>query len=116
MGVIKFVTTANQIYDLCASRFRLHKSVYNHKSAKAIEYMIMAAEPVLKFARHIDKPKKFLYLTDHIMSEILSSDNPVFFISGSHVFSGIGGVAEDIQADPEARFIQMCRFQSDRLA
>lgn len=38
---------------------------------------LLAAEPVLKFARHIDNPEKFLYLTDNIMSEILSSDKPV---------------------------------------
>jgi len=38
---------------------------------------LLAAEPALKFANHINNPKKFLYLTDHIMSEILSSDKPV---------------------------------------
>ena len=81
------IKDANQIYDLYASRFKLHKMVYNHKSAKAIEYMIvdalLVAEPVLKFVRHIDNPEKFLHLTDNIMSQILSSDNPVQF---SHYF------------------------------
>lgn len=77
------IKDANQIYDLCASRFKLHKMVYNHKVAKAIEFMIvdalLAAEPVLKFVGHIDNPEKFLHLTDSIMSQILSSENPVQF-------------------------------------
>lgn len=75
------IKNANLIYDLCEYRFKLHKMCYNHKSAKAIEYMIvdalMAAEPVLKFARHINDPDKFVYLTDQIMSSILSSDESV---------------------------------------
>ncbi|KAF7354636.1 hypothetical protein MSAN_01377100 [Mycena sanguinolenta] len=54
--------------------------IYNHKTAKAIEYMIVdaliLAEPYLKIAEKVWQPKKFLYLTDDIMQRIESGDEP----------------------------------------
>ncbi|KAH9963277.1 hypothetical protein BC827DRAFT_1194617 [Russula dissimulans] len=71
---------ANQIYELCYTRFSLHKRIYNHKTAKAIENMMvdamLAAEPYLKIARHIDDPKRYLGLTDDIRTEIQRSQAP----------------------------------------
>ncbi|KAJ7618503.1 hypothetical protein FB45DRAFT_931795 [Roridomyces roridus] len=69
----------NQLYEICATRFRLHKMIYNHKTAKAIEYMIVdalkLAEPILKIADRIDDPKKFLHLTDNIKPRIEESED-----------------------------------------
>lgn len=83
------IKDANQIYELCASRFKLHKIIYNHKAAKAIEYMIidglMAAEPHMKIADRIFNPSKFLYLTDDILYRIQSSEEHVRFITKSSV-------------------------------
>jgi hypothetical protein len=49
--------------------------------AKGIEYMIgdalITAEGVLKLAERIFDPKKYLYLTDDLMREIESSEQPV---------------------------------------
>ncbi|KAH9061981.1 hypothetical protein EDB87DRAFT_1608653 [Lactarius vividus] len=74
------VKDANQIYELCYTRFSLHKRIYNHKTAKAIECMfidaMLAAEPYLKIAGQIDDPKKFLGLTDDIRTEIQRSQAP----------------------------------------
>lgn len=71
---------ANQIYELCYTRFSLHKRIYNHKTAKAIEHMIvdamLAAEPYLKIASDINDPKKYLALTDDIKTEIQRSEAP----------------------------------------
>jgi len=71
---------ANQIYELCYTRFSLHKRIYNHKTAKAIEHMIvdalLAAEPHLKFSSYINDPKKYLGLTDDIRTEIQRSSAP----------------------------------------
>ncbi|KAI0285127.1 hypothetical protein BGY98DRAFT_947337 [Russula aff. rugulosa BPL654] len=71
---------ANQIYELCYTRFSLHKRIYNHKTAKAIEHMIvdamLAAEPYLKIASYINDPKKYLGLTDDIKTEIQRSQAP----------------------------------------
>ncbi|KAG6908133.1 hypothetical protein DXG01_005961 [Tephrocybe rancida] len=68
------IKDANLIYEICATRFKLHKMVYSHKAAKAIEHMIidalLAAEPILKIAAQVTKPKEYLYLTDEIMSRI----------------------------------------------
>ncbi|KAF5371517.1 hypothetical protein D9615_009616 [Tricholomella constricta] len=68
------IKDANQIYDICATRFKLHKMVYNHKAAKAIEYMIidalLAAEPHMQIARQVFCPDKYLHLTDNIMPQI----------------------------------------------
>ncbi|KAI0317682.1 hypothetical protein OF83DRAFT_1120014 [Amylostereum chailletii] len=74
------IKDANQIYELCYTRFSLHKRIYNHKTAKAIEFMlidgVMAAEPSLKIAEQIDNPDKYLDLTDNIMPFILMSTDP----------------------------------------
>ena len=35
------------------------------------------AEPVMNIARRLENPKKYLYLTDHIMTEIEASGDPV---------------------------------------
>ncbi|EMD31788.1 hypothetical protein CERSUDRAFT_119364 [Gelatoporia subvermispora B] len=72
------IKDANQVYELCYTRFSLHKRIYNHKTAKAIEYMIIdaliAAEPHMNVAKHIYNPKKFMYLTDNIKTVIESSE------------------------------------------
>ncbi|KAJ7983116.1 hypothetical protein DFH06DRAFT_1172457 [Mycena polygramma] len=74
------IKDVNQLHEICYTRFRLHKMIYNHKTAKAIEYMIVdaliLAEPHMKIAEQIDIPKKFLYLTDDIMPRIESSEDP----------------------------------------
>jgi len=74
------IKDANQIYELCYTRFSLHKRIYNHKTAKAIENMMvdamLAAEPYLKIASHINDPKRYLGLTDDIRTEIQRSQAP----------------------------------------
>ncbi|KAF9474925.1 HD-domain/PDEase-like protein [Pholiota conissans] len=74
------IKDANNIYEMGQTRFKLHKIFYNHKTATAIEYMIIdaliAAEPVLKIAEDVFKPERFLHLTDHIMSRIEASQEP----------------------------------------
>ena len=49
--------------------------------AKAIEYMIidalLAADPHMKIAEQVDKPEKYVYLTDDIMPTIERSEGPV---------------------------------------
>ena len=49
--------------------------------ARAIEYMIvdalLAAEPKMRFARHIRNPKQYVYLTDDLMPRIEASEDPV---------------------------------------
>ena len=68
------IKDANQIYELCYTRFSLHKRIYNHKTAKAIEYMIidalLAAEHHMKIIDLIDKPDKYLFLTDDVLTRI----------------------------------------------
>ena len=63
----------------------IHKqSILRCFIAKAIEYMIVdalsSAEPFMKIADQIDIPKKFLYLTDDIMTRIESSEAPVSLV------------------------------------
>ena len=91
------IKDANQIYELFYTRFSLHKRIYNHKTsmslsprvvfhssryaAKAIEYMVvdalLAAEPYLKFAKSIEDPKRYVYLTDHLLNKIEESTEKV---------------------------------------
>lgn len=74
------IKDANTVYELCWSRFSLHKRIYNHKTAKAIEYMlidaVLAAEPYLKIAEQIENPKQYVYLTDDIKLRIQSTTEP----------------------------------------
>ncbi|KAF7979517.1 hypothetical protein HWV62_42088 [Athelia sp. TMB] len=79
------IKDANQLYELCYTRFSLHKRIYNHKTAKSVEYMIvdalLAAEPFLKIAEQVDKPEKYVYLTDDIMPTIERSTGPELEVS-----------------------------------
>ncbi|KZP19123.1 HD-domain/PDEase-like protein [Athelia psychrophila] len=74
------IKDANQLYELSYTRFSLHKRIYNHKTAKSVEYMIidalLAAEPYLKIAEQVDKPEKYVFLTDDIMPTIERSTEP----------------------------------------
>ncbi|KIJ21241.1 hypothetical protein PAXINDRAFT_160479 [Paxillus involutus ATCC 200175] len=75
------IKDANQIYELCYTRFSFHKRIYNHKTrellSKAIEYMVidalLEAEPYLKTADHVDKPKSYVFLTDNPLNGIEES-------------------------------------------
>ncbi|KAI9460398.1 hypothetical protein HD554DRAFT_2206873 [Boletus coccyginus] len=71
------IKDANQIYELFYTRFSLHKRVYNHKTTKAIEYMVMdavlEAEPYLKIAELVENPKRYVYLTDTLLNRIEES-------------------------------------------
>ncbi|PPQ88883.1 hypothetical protein CVT25_009118 [Psilocybe cyanescens] len=75
------IKDANHIYEICYNRFKLHKSVYNHKAAKAIEYMIidglLEANRVMNFAEDVFDPNRYVFLTDEIMSRIESSTDPL---------------------------------------
>ncbi|KAF5362672.1 hypothetical protein D9758_009635 [Tetrapyrgos nigripes] len=70
----------SKIYNIFESRFHLHERYYNHKTAKAIEYMIidalLLAEPVLHFAKDIRDPKRYLHLTDALFQRIQQSEDP----------------------------------------
>lgn len=74
-------TTTKQVRDLPTSHMITCLYFTFLYTAKGIEYMIgdalIAAEGVLKLAERIFDPKKYLYLTDDIMREIESSEQPV---------------------------------------
>ncbi|KAF8994577.1 hypothetical protein BDQ17DRAFT_1251557 [Cyathus striatus] len=74
------IKDANQIYEICATRFKLHKIIYNHKAAKAIEYMIidglLKADPYLNIARKVEHPEEYVHLTDNIMPFIEANNHP----------------------------------------
>ncbi|EKM58979.1 uncharacterized protein PHACADRAFT_249122 [Phanerochaete carnosa HHB-10118-sp] len=74
------IKDANSVYELCWSRFSLHKRIYNHKTAKAIEYMIidalLEAEPYMHIAEQIEDPKRYVHLTDDIKLRIQATTCP----------------------------------------
>ncbi|KAI8984880.1 HD-domain/PDEase-like protein [Trametes punicea] len=74
------IKDALQIFELCHTRMSLHKRIYTHKTAKAVEYMIVdaltKAESVMNIARRLENPKEYLYLTDYIQTEIEASKDP----------------------------------------
>ncbi|KAG8698472.1 hypothetical protein FRC09_007214 [Ceratobasidium sp. 395] len=68
------------VSQLFESRFALHKMIYNHKSAKAVELMIVdalvQADPFLNLTNKIYNPKEYLFLNDSILLEIERSKGP----------------------------------------
>ncbi|KZO99607.1 hypothetical protein CALVIDRAFT_350846 [Calocera viscosa TUFC12733] len=71
---------AYNVYELFYSRYSLHKRIYNHKAAVAIEHMIVdalvKADPVLKLVEQTKDPRRLLYLTDSIVEEVEKSTDP----------------------------------------
>lgn len=74
------IKDANSVYELCQLRFSNHKRIYSHKTARAIEYMLIdalkAAEPYMHIAKQIMDPGKYVFLTDNIMERVEMSDDP----------------------------------------
>ncbi|KAF8607492.1 hypothetical protein BDV93DRAFT_588668 [Ceratobasidium sp. AG-I] len=70
----------HMVSQLFESRFALHKTIYNHKSAKAIELMIVdalvLADPFLHLADKTHNADEYLYLNDSILLEIEKSTRP----------------------------------------
>ncbi|KAJ3988712.1 HD-domain/PDEase-like protein [Lentinula detonsa] len=70
----------DKVLEVYQTRHKLHKNFYNHKTAKAIEYMIVdglkLAEPYMRIARRIKNPEEFLWLTDDLLPEIERSQDP----------------------------------------
>lgn len=65
------------------TRYKLHKLVYTHRVSKAVDHMItdalIAADPVLKLSETIFSPQDYLHVTDHVLTEIEKSKDPVCF-------------------------------------
>ncbi|KAH7867800.1 uncharacterized protein C8R40DRAFT_891582 [Lentinula edodes] len=70
----------DKVLEVFQTRHKLHKNFYNHKTAKAIEYMIVdglkLAEPFMHIAQRIRDPEEFLWLTDDLLPEIERSKDP----------------------------------------
>lgn len=67
------------INELFYSRWRLHRTVYRHKTVKPIELMLLKAlklsDNYLKIKESMFCPKLFCKLTDHIFYQIMYSTN-----------------------------------------
>ncbi|KAL1743865.1 hypothetical protein HDZ31DRAFT_39918 [Schizophyllum fasciatum] len=74
------VKDADSLFDVGELRYKLHKKIYHHKTAKAIEYMIIdaliLAEPHMRIAQRVFQPEKYLHLTDEVMGWIEASEDP----------------------------------------
>ncbi|CAE6390851.1 unnamed protein product [Rhizoctonia solani] len=68
------------VSQLFESRFSLHKMIYNHKSCKAIELMIVdaliLADPFMHLSNKIHSAEEYLYLDDSVLLEIERSKAP----------------------------------------
>eukprot|EP00466_Bigelowiella_natans_P005633 jgi/Bigna1/54942/estExt_Genewise1Plus.C_460056 len=71
---------AFDIYQVFQMRYSLHKSVYTHKTARAIDCMIidamLKADPVLKIWERCQTMETFTYVTDSVVKEIERSKDP----------------------------------------
>ncbi|KRX01601.1 hypothetical protein PPERSA_01504 [Pseudocohnilembus persalinus] len=68
------------IYDLYGSRYKLYKSLYQHRVSQGLELMICdalyEANPVYKFNEIIYDANRYINLNDSIIQQIKNSDNP----------------------------------------
>ncbi|KAL5636735.1 hypothetical protein ACGC1H_000640 [Rhizoctonia solani] len=68
------------VSQLFESRFALHKMIYNHKSCKSIELMIIdalvLADPFMHLADKIHNAEEYLHLNDSVLLEIERSKAP----------------------------------------
>ncbi|KAJ6478629.1 hypothetical protein C8R47DRAFT_1075007 [Mycena vitilis] len=73
------IKDALTVHNLFQNRYAMY-SVYNHKTTKAIEFMLVdawkAADPVMDYANSMSDPAKYLYLTDDIVQDIERSTDP----------------------------------------
>ncbi|KAJ2724960.1 hypothetical protein GGI07_001622 [Coemansia sp. Benny D115] len=71
---------AYNLTEMFHTRYSLHKRVYSHRAAKAIEFMIVdamiLANPVLKISDAIGDPRLYQRLTDNILRDIEYSQEP----------------------------------------
>ena len=72
--VVFYYKEAFSVYQLFATRYTLHKTVYQHRVVKAIEFMItdamMEANSYLKLAESVQDPASFCRLNDGLLNAI----------------------------------------------
>jgi len=71
-------TEYSNIYELLHARALMHRAVYTHKKAKAIEFMVvdalLEADRALKFSEDIWSPEAFLRLDDNLLDYVENFD------------------------------------------
>ncbi|KAI9504646.1 hypothetical protein GGI25_000696 [Coemansia spiralis] len=71
---------AYNLTEMFHTRYSLHKRIYSHRAAKAIELMIvdalLAADPVLQISQAISDPNRYQQLTDDVVRDIERSKEP----------------------------------------
>lgn len=91
------------LYELFHARALMHRSVYTHKKAKAIEFMVvdalLEADKALKFSDNIWDASEFVRLDDNLLDYIENFDfySKVFSVSDDSVLSHIHASQKIIQ-------------------
>ncbi len=91
------------LYELFHARALMHRSVYTHKKAKAIEFMVvdalLEADKALKFSDNIWDASEFVRLDDNLLDYIENFDfySKVFPVSDDSVMSHIRASQKIIQ-------------------
>ncbi|KAJ2553691.1 hypothetical protein EV175_002851 [Coemansia sp. RSA 1933] len=71
---------AYNLTEMFHTRYSLHKRVYRHRAAKAIEFMVvdamLIADPVLNISNAVSDPAQYQLLTDDIVRDIERSREP----------------------------------------
>ncbi|KAJ2785643.1 hypothetical protein GGI15_001844 [Coemansia interrupta] len=71
---------AYNLAEMFHTRYSLHKRVYSHRAAKAIEFMLVdamtIANPVLRISDAIHDPRQYQNLTDEVIRDIERSREP----------------------------------------
>lgn len=71
---------AYNLTEMFHTRYSLHKRVYSHRAAKAIEFMIvdamLEADRTLGISQAVDDPQRYMSLTDGVVRDIERSNEP----------------------------------------
>lgn len=81
--------------------------------AKAIEYMVtdalLAAEPYLKVANFVDKPDRYVFLTDNLLNKIEESTEKVIIHSHGFMPEYLNSIAVSQELEPARAIIERLR-------
>jgi len=94
---------SNDIYHMFFIRYRLHRQIYNHKTVKAIEIMILNClfelEKTNKISGYINNPEKMIKLTDMYL-HFTNNENVNHIIEKIHLRNFPSLIFEKISLQP----------------
>lgn len=111
------IKVSYDIQQLFATRYKLHKQIYNHPVCRSIELMICEAlkiaDGVFNISESIDDPESFYKLNDNILDLIINSDDERLIeaqriindVKMRRIYNYVGEIITDSKMDDIEKYI-----------